>query len=187
MGSIGTAVGIVFFITVFFAALTSSVSILEAIVSSVMDKFHMNRNKATIMVGLITLVIGLVVCLGYNLFYFEAVLANTPAGSSAQILDILDYISKSKAIVDFQGDWQHGITLRPLEALFYGKKLITNSKEVEKMDFYRPGNVFCTYKDDISNINKFLDSPLEVIPDEVIKKYDLTGWVERFQNKKDEK
>lgn len=93
MGSIGTAVGIVFFITVFFAALTSSVSILEAIVSSVMDKFHMNRNKATIMVGLITLVIGLVVCLGYNLFYFEAVLANTPAGSSAQILDILDYIS----------------------------------------------------------------------------------------------
>ena len=97
--------------------------------------------------------------------------------------DILDYISQSKAIVDFQGDWQHGITLRPLEALFYGKKLITNSEEVEKMDFYRPANVFCTYKDDINSINKFLDSPLDAISEEVVKKYDLIGWVERFQNR----
>jgi len=44
-------------------------------------------------VALITLVIGLVVCLGYNVFYFEAVLPNTPAGSNCQVLDILDYIS----------------------------------------------------------------------------------------------
>lgn len=93
MGGVGVAVGIVFFVAVFFAALTSSVSILEAIVSSAMDKFHITRKKATIAVGLITLVIGLVVCLGYNVFYFEAVLPNTPAGSNCQVLDILDYIS----------------------------------------------------------------------------------------------
>lgn len=105
--------------------------------------------------------------------------------SMMEYSDILDYISKSKAIVDFQGDWQHGITLRPLEALFYGKNLITNSKEVEKTDFYRTANVFCTYKDNISNIRIFLDTPLDVIPDEVIAKYDLTGWVERFKNKTD--
>ena len=36
---------------------------------------------------------GLVVCLGYNLFYFEWILPNTPAGKNAQILDVLDYIS----------------------------------------------------------------------------------------------
>ena len=93
MGGIGVVVGIVFFITVFFAALTSSVSILEAIVSSFMDKFNVSRKKATVIVSLITLVIGLVVCFGYNLFYFEAVLPNTPAGSNCQVLDILDYIS----------------------------------------------------------------------------------------------
>jgi len=93
MGGVGVVVGIVFFVTVFFAALTSSVSILEAIVSSAMDKFHITRKKATIVVALITLVIGLVVCLGYNVFYFEAVLPNTPAGSNCQVLDILDYIS----------------------------------------------------------------------------------------------
>lgn len=90
---VGTIVGIAFFVTVAFAALTSSVSILEAIVSSAMDKFRWDRKKACIIITLITLIIGLVVCLGYNLFYFEMILPNTPAGKNAQILDILDYAS----------------------------------------------------------------------------------------------
>jgi len=90
---IGTIVGIAFFVTVAFAALTSSVSIMEAVVSSVMDKFRVDRRKAVILVAVITLILGLVVCLGYNLLYFEAILPNTPAGKNAQILDVLDYIS----------------------------------------------------------------------------------------------
>ena len=90
---IGTTVGILFFLTVAFAALTSSVSIMEAIVASVMDQFHMERKKATLAVTLVALIMGVLVCLGYNVLYFEAILPNTPAGKNAQILDILDYIS----------------------------------------------------------------------------------------------
>ena len=94
MGSvIGTIVGIVFFVTVAFAALTSSVSIMEAIVSCLMDKFRMNRKKATLVVAAVVGIVGILVCLGYNALYFEAILPNTPAGKNAQILDILDYIS----------------------------------------------------------------------------------------------
>ena len=94
MGSIlGTIVGILFFLTVAFAALTSSVSVMEAIVSSMMDKFRLERKTATILVVAITAVVGMLVCLGYNLLYFEAVLPNTPAGKNAQLLDILDYLS----------------------------------------------------------------------------------------------
>ena len=90
---IGTVVGILFFLTVAFAALTSSVSIMEAIVSCAMDKFHWDRKKAVIAVFSLATVLGIVVCLGYNVLYFEAVLPNTPAGKNAQILDIMDYIS----------------------------------------------------------------------------------------------
>ena len=94
MGSfLGTTVGILFFVTVAFAALTSSVSIMEAIVSSAMDRFRWERKKATLLVAALTLVLGVIVCLGYNTLYFEAVLPNTPAGKNAQILDIMDYIS----------------------------------------------------------------------------------------------
>ena len=92
MGTIGTIVGIAFFVMVFFAALTSSISIMEAIVSSAMDKFHMEHKKAVLAVAGITLVVGVIVCLGYNLFYFELTLPN---GGIAQILDVLDYISNS--------------------------------------------------------------------------------------------
>ena len=94
MGSvIGTAVGILFFLTVSFAALTSSISIMEAIVSCAMDKFQWDRKKAVVLVTLTTLVMGIIVCLGYNALYFEAILPNTPAGKNAQILDIMDYVS----------------------------------------------------------------------------------------------
>ena len=93
MGSVaGTVVGVIFFLTVAFAALTSSVSIMEAIVSSVMDKFRWSRKKASLTVAVITLALGTVVCLGYNVLYFELPLPN---GSVGQLLDIMDYISNS--------------------------------------------------------------------------------------------
>ena len=90
MGIVGQVVGAVFFVMVAFAALTSSVSIMEAIVSCVQDKFHLDRSKATLSVSALALVMGLVVCLGYNVLYFELTLPN---GSVGQVLDVLDYIS----------------------------------------------------------------------------------------------
>jgi len=92
MGGIGTIVAIVFFVTVTFAAVTSSVSIMEAVVSSVMDRFRMERKPATLIVAVITLVLGTVVCLGYNVFYFELTLPN---GAVAQVLDVMDYVSNN--------------------------------------------------------------------------------------------
>ena len=87
---IGTVVGILFFLTVAFAALTSSVSIMEAVVSCAMDKFGWDRKKSVIATFVMAAVMGIVVCLGYNVLYFEAVLPN---GSVGQVLDIMDYIS----------------------------------------------------------------------------------------------
>lgn len=92
MGAFGNVIGALFFFMVFFAALTSSISILEAIVSSFIDEFHFSSKKATGIETIIAAIVGAVVCFGYNIFYFEAALPN---GSSGQILDILDYISNS--------------------------------------------------------------------------------------------
>ena len=92
MGTIGPVMGIIFFAMVTFAALTSAISIMEAVVSCLMDKFGMSRKKAALVETIIALIVGLIVCLGYNVFYFEATLPN---GSTAQILDILDYISNN--------------------------------------------------------------------------------------------
>ena len=94
MGNVvGGIVGIIFFVTVAFAALTSSVSIMEALVSCLMDRFHISRKKSSMIIAGASAIVGILVCLGYNALYFEAVLPNTPAGKNAQILDILDYLS----------------------------------------------------------------------------------------------
>ncbi|MDE6567093.1 MAG: sodium-dependent transporter, partial [Lachnospiraceae bacterium] len=92
MGRIGNVVGCLFFAMVLFAAITSAVSVMEAVVSSLMDKFHFARKKATMVETGIALVAGCVVCLGYNVLYFNIKLPN---GSEAQILDIMDYISNN--------------------------------------------------------------------------------------------
>lgn len=92
MGTIGTFVGCLFFAMVLFAALTSAVSVMEAVVSSIMDQFRISRSTATLLEGIIALASGIIVCLGYNVLYFEIKLPN---GSVAQILDIMDYISNN--------------------------------------------------------------------------------------------
>lgn len=92
MGKVGNVVGTVFFAMVFFAALTSAVSIMEAVVSSFMDEFHISRVRATVIETVIALAGGILVCLGYNMLYFDVVLPN---GAHAQILDIMDYISNN--------------------------------------------------------------------------------------------
>ena len=92
MGVIGNVVGTLFFAMVLFAAVTSAMSILEAIVSGLIDRFDMTRHKATVFESVVALIIAIVVCLGYNVLYFEMTLPN---GASAQILDIMDYISNN--------------------------------------------------------------------------------------------
>lgn len=92
MGPAGPVIGAVFFIMVLLAALTSSMSILETVVASLMDAFGWSRRKATIIESAVALAISIFICLGYNVLYFELKLPN---GSSAQILDLFDYISNN--------------------------------------------------------------------------------------------
>lgn len=92
MGRVGNLIGCLFFAMVLFAALTSAVSVMEAVVASFMDKFHISRVKAGIIETAIALFGGIAVCLGYNKWYFEAKL---PTGNNNQLLDIMDYISNN--------------------------------------------------------------------------------------------
>ncbi len=60
----GSIVGMLFFVLVFFAAITSAISIMEAIVSSIMDKFHISRGWSCLIVIGICLAMGIPSSLG---------------------------------------------------------------------------------------------------------------------------
>lgn len=64
----GQVIGAVFFVLVFFAALTSSISIMEAIVSMVMDKFKTKRWIAVVGVTAFSILLGVPSAWGFGLW-----------------------------------------------------------------------------------------------------------------------
>ena len=65
---IGGFIGAIFFIMVFLAALTSSISLMETVVSTLQDKWHIKRNVSLGIVILISLALGLVSCFGFSIW-----------------------------------------------------------------------------------------------------------------------
>ena len=92
MGTAGILVGIAFFVMILFAALTSCVSIMETLVSTCMNIFHKSRKKTSLLISVYSIITAVIICMGYNFFYFECPLPN---GSTGQLLDIMDYASNS--------------------------------------------------------------------------------------------
>ena len=86
--NLGGLIGGAFFILVLFAALTSSISLLETNVSIVCDKLHWGRKKATIAITIYVLIIGGLVSLGFGPLSFVKILG-------MGLLDFSDFISNS--------------------------------------------------------------------------------------------
>jgi NSS family neurotransmitter:Na+ symporter len=85
---IGSLIGAGFFILVLFAALTSSVSVMEAIVSGLDDRYHWGRKKATVICYIYAVALGICCSLGFGKWS-----SFTIFGFS--ILDFLDFVSNS--------------------------------------------------------------------------------------------
>lgn len=92
MGDAGAVVGVIFFLTTTFAALTSCVSVLEAITANCMEMFSMGRKKVTTVLTVIYTIATIIIALGYSIFYTEIPM---PTGGSGQFLDVMDYISNN--------------------------------------------------------------------------------------------
>ena len=84
----GGFIGVVFFFMVLLAALTSSISLMETIVSIFMDKFKLERRLACLAVLGISVLLGVPSALGYSVWSGVEIL-------NMQILDFFDFVSNS--------------------------------------------------------------------------------------------
>ncbi len=84
----GGFVGVIFFLLVFVAALTSGISLMEAIVSEFRDKFGWSRRFTCFIVAAIALIIGIPCSLGFGPL-------DVISFMGMSILDFLDFISNS--------------------------------------------------------------------------------------------
>jgi len=84
----GKILGLLFFLLVLFAALTSSISLMEAIVSIIRDRFNISRIKACIVTVVISVILGIPSSLGNGAWS-----SIKPLGMS--FLDFFDFLSNS--------------------------------------------------------------------------------------------
>ena len=84
----GAVVGTVFFLMVLLAALTSSISLMETVVSTVQDKWGLERRLSCLAVLGVSVLLGIPSCLGYSSWSGIKLLG-------MQFLDFFDFISNS--------------------------------------------------------------------------------------------
>lgn len=84
----GQIIGAAFFILVLFAALTSSISLMETVVSIFVDKFKTNRKKTAICVGIYTALMAIPSSLGFGVW-------SNVSLNGMTILDIFDFVSNN--------------------------------------------------------------------------------------------
>lgn len=84
----GAVIGVIFFVLVFFAALTSAISLMETIVSFFMDKLHWARKKSALFVFILALIMGAPSSLGFGPLGFIS-------WKGMSVLDLMDFISNS--------------------------------------------------------------------------------------------
>ena len=73
MGSVGTLLGVLFFLCLLFAGLTSSVSLIEAVSAPFIDKFGWARNKVVAIICLIGFSIGILYSTGAGLYLLDII------------------------------------------------------------------------------------------------------------------
>ncbi len=84
----GTLTGVLFFVLVLFAALTSSIALTESAVSTFEDEFKWSRKKSTTIIGLIIVSLGSLSALGYGPLAEVTIIG-------MQFLDFFDFLTNT--------------------------------------------------------------------------------------------
>ena len=85
---LGTVVGVLFFVLVLFAAVTSSIALTESAVSTFEDELGWNRKRSTVLIGVIMIALGSLSALGYGPLAGVTVFG-------MQMLDFFDFLTNS--------------------------------------------------------------------------------------------
>lgn len=91
--------------------------------------------------------------------------------------EVIRQIKASKVIVELNKKGQEGLTLRALEALFYGKKLLTNNPKIKDYDFYHPDNILIWDGQSALPLLEFMAKPYVLVDAAIINHYSFSHWL----------
>lgn len=100
-------------------------------------------------------------------------------GKTISFEDNISHIASTKCVLEIVMDKQTGSTLRALEALIAGKKLITNNAAIKDEDFYDKNRILVLNGTNLNKIKDFLNIPIKTSLTE-FKKYLMSEWIVDF-------
>lgn len=81
---------------------------------------------------------------------------------------------KAKCIIDINHPSQTGLTMRTMETIGHGKKLLTTNSYIQRESFYNEDNIVIINRDNIKVDFSFLEKQSDYIN---IEKYELRNWL----------
>lgn len=111
--------------------------------------------------------------------------ADEQALLSTGYLSYADNIAQSqraRCLIDSVQATQSGATMRGVEALFLGKKLITTREQAIHEPDFNPTRTLRVRHDgmDMHAITAFLHTPLEPAPEALLREHEINTWLDRF-------
>ncbi|MCX6556605.1 MAG: hypothetical protein NTW95_04110 [Candidatus Aminicenantes bacterium] len=91
--------------------------------------------------------------------------------------EVLKILKKSNVIIDMEHPKQRGLTMRTLEVLGAGKKLITTNKEIRCYSFFSEDRVMIIDRKKPSLRSSFFEDNGNPISSDVISRFSITHWV----------
>ena len=91
---------------------------------------------------------------------------------------VTEFVSRSRIAVDVERAAQSGLTMRTIEMLCAGKKLVSTNAELARTDLYRPNNVAIIHRRNPRIEPDFLNSAFEPYPAALLERYSLAGWLD---------
>lgn len=94
--------------------------------------------------------------------------------------DNLSKIASSDILVEVTKPNQSGVTIRTLEALYFGKKLLTDNQSIRDLNLYNDNNVYIVDSDFPNGLTDFITAPYSKPSKEILEYYSFESWIGRF-------
>ena len=99
-----------------------------------------------------------------------------PLGKDAMV----KLVARSRAVIDIERDVQAGYTMRTLEMLGAGKKLITTNPRVSQADFYDSQNIVVIDRKNPRIDPGFFEYPYRTPSAEIVRRYSIESWLDEL-------
>lgn len=96
------------------------------------------------------------------------------------VKQVQEILEDTVSVVDIEHPDQSGLTIRTIEAVFSGRKLITTNSDIVNYDFYDSNNILVIDRKYPVIPDGFLEGKATEMKPDLVDKYSLKGWLKEL-------